>query len=74
MSIHLDNTADQPRYITPFLCSNGGCVGVALHDGVVKVTNTTTPGGPVAVFTTDEWEVFRDAVKRGEFELADLIG
>lgn len=46
-----------------------GCVGVAMEDGAIYVTNTTTADSPVTRFTPEEWKAFIAGVKNGEFDL-----
>lgn len=49
-------------------CDGGACVRVARRGEEVLFGNTTLPGGPVNVYTRDEWEAFLAGVKRGEFD------
>jgi hypothetical protein len=47
---------------------NGDCVEVAGNlTGVVAVRDSKDRGGPVLVVGPDEWRVFTDGVKAGEF-------
>lgn len=48
-------------------CANGECVEVAAQDGTILVRNPGTPGSVVR-FTTDEWRVFTDGVRSGEYD------
>jgi predicted secreted Zn-dependent protease len=50
-------------------CNNCDCVGVALSDGKIHVTNTTTSNSPTATFTKEEWTAFIAGVKNGEFDI-----
>lgn len=51
-------------------CGGGACVEVATdHDGHVVVRDSKNPGGPVLVFTGDEWDGFLAGAKAGEFDL-----
>lgn len=56
---------------------NGSCVEVAtVHaskerpDRVVAVRDSKNGGGPVLVFTPDEWRAFTAGVRDGEFDLS----
>jgi hypothetical protein len=47
----------------------GNCVEVAaLPDGRIAVRNSTTPHGPVALFTRDEVSAWIRACRAGEFD------
>jgi hypothetical protein len=50
-------------------CNSGGCVEVAIDDTTVRVRNSTTPAAPGTAFTADEWRVFVEGVKAGDFDL-----
>lgn len=49
-------------------CEGAACVQVALEPGEVLVRNSTIPG-EVVWFVPDEWRLFIEGVKRGEFDL-----
>lgn len=49
--------------------SDGGCVEVAVGDGVIGVRDSKNRQGPVLVFNPVEWDAFLKAVKAGEFDL-----
>jgi Domain of unknown function (DUF397) len=50
--------------------NNGGnCVEVARNlPGAVALRDSKDPGGPVLVFTPDEWRAFAAGVRAGEFD------
>jgi hypothetical protein len=52
--------------------NNGGnCVEVATSLlGVVAIRDSKDQQGPVLIFTSDQWEAFRNGVKHGEFSLS----
>jgi hypothetical protein len=53
-----------------YSASNGGCVEVAGHDGMVLVRDTKDHGrGPVHRFTRAGWEAFTAGVQADEFDL-----
>jgi predicted secreted Zn-dependent protease len=53
-----------------YSASNGGCVEVAGHEGMVLVRDTKDHGrGPVHRFTRAGWEAFTAGVRAGEFDL-----
>jgi len=55
-----------------YSASNGGCVEVAGHEGMVLVRDTKDHGrGPVHQFTRAGWEAFTAAVRAGEFDVAE---
>jgi len=45
------------------------CVEVELGIDQVLVRDSKDPGGPVLQFTLDEWRVFADGMKAGEFDV-----
>ncbi len=47
---------------------NGTCVGVAIEEDAVLVTNTSGPS-PVVKFTHEEWVTFVKGVRNGEFDV-----
>jgi predicted secreted Zn-dependent protease len=52
-----------------YSASNGGCVEVAGHEGMVLVRDTKDHGrGPVHRFTRAGWEAFTAGVRAGEFD------
>jgi Domain of unknown function (DUF397) len=48
---------------------NGACVEIAGSDDGVAVRDSKDRGGPVLVFTPDEWRIFAARVKAGRFDL-----
>lgn len=61
--------AASPYAVSTF-CSEGGCVGVALDPGEVRVVDTKTDGNALR-FTPAEWAAFVAGVKAGEFDLPE---
>lgn len=60
---------DKHDFVKSSFCANcANCVGVAIEQDAVYVTNTAHPGS-VAKFSHDEWSVFVAGVKNGEFDL-----
>ena len=49
-------------------CESGACVMVARRGESVLLKNSTDPEGPVNVFTREEWSVFIDGIKLGDFD------
>jgi hypothetical protein len=49
--------------------TSGGCVEVAITGAEVAVRDSKRPDVPALTFTADEWRVFIDGVKRGEFDV-----
>jgi predicted secreted Zn-dependent protease len=49
-------------------CESGACVIVARQGESVLIGNSTNPEGPVSVFTREEWSVFIDGIKLGDFD------
>lgn len=47
----------------------GSCVGVAMKNGVIAVTNTTDPKRKTVFFTSEEWAAFIAGAKNGEFDV-----
>jgi Domain of unknown function (DUF397) len=47
------------------------CVEVAFIEGKVAVRDSKHRGGPMLLFTADEWEAFLGAVRDGEFDTVD---
>lgn len=54
---------NRSEFKTSSICSTGCCVGVAIKDEAVYVTNTTTPDSPITRFTHEEWKAFLAAVQ-----------
>jgi uncharacterized protein DUF397 len=51
--------------------SDGNCVEVAsTPEGATAVRDSKNPGGPLLVFSRDEWGTFLEGVKLGEFDNA----
>jgi hypothetical protein len=48
--------------------SNGACVEVAPADGMIAMRDSKDPGGPVLMYTPDEWRAFLHGAKAGEFD------
>jgi len=46
-----------------------GCVEVAVVGDQVAVRDSKDPGGPVLLFSTQEWQAFIAGVRDGEFEV-----
>jgi hypothetical protein len=44
-------------------------VEVAFVEGAVAVRDSKQPGGPILVFTPEEWDAFVAGAKDGEFDL-----
>ena len=52
-------------------CSNNGCVEIARIDGDIALRDSKRPDGPVLAFDREEFGIFVNAVKAGEFD--DLL-
>jgi Domain of unknown function (DUF397) len=53
-----------------YSASNGGCVEVAGHGGMILVRDTKDDGrGPVHQFTRAGWEAFTAGIRTGESDL-----
>lgn len=50
-------------------CGSGSCVEVMTHNGDVLVRSSREPAGGHLTFTADEWRVFIDGAKNGEFDI-----
>jgi hypothetical protein len=50
---------------------NGQCVEVAPSNGMIVVRDSKDPAGPTLMYPTDQFAVFLNAAKNGEFD--DLI-
>ena len=48
--------------------NSADCVEVAETPDTVGVRDSKNPGGPVLVFTREQWRAFVEAVKDGEFD------
>lgn len=57
------------RHGTGSTGSDSTCVDVAVRGGTVLVRDSKDPHGPSLRFGFDEWQVFLDGVRDGEFEL-----
>ena len=44
---------------------------VAAGDHSILISNSRQPGGPVVIFTPDEWHEFVTGIKKGDFD--DLL-
>ena len=44
------------------------CVEVTKREGFVGVRDSKNPDGPVLAYTEQEWRVFIDAARNGEFD------
>jgi hypothetical protein len=51
-------------------CDSGSCTEVAYADGAYLVRNSTDPDGPILRFTPDEWAVFAQGVRDGDFDFS----
>lgn len=54
--------------------NSGGCVEVALIDGMIHIRDTKQEGRPdrsILRFTPTEWKAFTGGAKDGEFDLAE---
>jgi hypothetical protein len=45
-----------------------GCVEIAIIDRIVLMRDSRDPDGPWLSFSVQEWVVFLEAVRKGEFE------
>jgi Domain of unknown function (DUF397) len=48
--------------------AQANCVEVAETPDAVSVRDSKDPGGPVLIFTREQWRAFVEAVKDGEFD------
>jgi hypothetical protein len=46
----------------------GSCVEVRFVAGTVEVRNSEHPGGPILVFTSQEWDAFLAGANEREFD------
>jgi Domain of unknown function (DUF397) len=63
----LRHTARVRSTIIPYSGVNG-CVEVAVVGDRVAVRDSKDRGGPVLLFTSDEWEAFLAGTRDGEFD------
>ncbi|GAA3471172.1 DUF397 domain-containing protein [Nonomuraea roseola] len=57
-----------PHELIWHACNNGDCVQVAKLDDRVLIRDSKSADGAVLRFSTQEWESFVEAVKRGRFD------
>jgi uncharacterized protein DUF397 len=63
------STTDTPWIKASASDSNGSCVEMRRHAGMVEVRDTKDRGtGPILRFTGDEWAAWLDGAKHGEFD------
>jgi hypothetical protein len=53
---------------TAIKSSGGSCVQVARRAGVIMVTHSKKPDGPILSYTIQEFDAFLDGAKKGEFD------
>jgi hypothetical protein len=61
--------ASEPTWRRASRCSSNGCVEIAVVAGQVAVRDSKRADSPVLLYTPEEWQVFIDGVKDGEFDL-----
>lgn len=54
-------------------CNHSSCVEVALLDNQVAVRDSKDAGGPVLLFSREEWTAFLAGAGRGEFGPAPTL-
>jgi Domain of unknown function (DUF397) len=47
---------------------NGACVEIASAPGKIAIRDSKDPGGPVLVYTFNEFRAFLDGARNGEFD------
>lgn len=50
-------------------CESSGCVEVAPMGQGIAIRDSKDANGPILMFSRDQWRVFLDAVRAGEFEV-----
>jgi hypothetical protein len=48
--------------------SEGSCVEMRQHDGMIEVRDSKNSDGPVLRFTSAEWAAWLDGATKGEFD------
>jgi 20S proteasome alpha/beta subunit len=67
MSIFEPSLSDIPAR-TAVKSSGGSCVQVERRDGLIMITHSKHPSGPVLSYTLKEFDAFLDGAKKGEFD------
>jgi predicted secreted Zn-dependent protease len=49
-------------------CNSGECVRVAAHDDEIIIGSSKHLDGPVIAYSRDEWAVFVEGVRQGDFD------
>lgn len=49
-------------------CNGGVCIEIAGATGSVAIRDSKNPGGPVLLFSSDEWRAFLTGAKEGDFD------
>jgi hypothetical protein len=61
--------SSEPSWRRASRCSSNGCVEIAVVAGQIAVRDSKHAESPVLLYTSEEWQVFIDGVKDGEFDL-----
>jgi len=59
-----------PTWIRSTVCASTTCLEVAIGEAQVMLRNSTSPEGPEVAVTRDEWQVFLQGAKNGDFDLS----
>ena len=56
------------RWRTAAKSGGGNCIQVARRDDVIMIADSKNPGGPILVYTLQEFHAFINGIKNGEFD------
>jgi hypothetical protein len=65
------NTTPAARWLKSSQCETNTCLEISRSNGLLLLRNSTRPGVTVS-FTAREWESFREALLRGDFDDLEL--
>jgi uncharacterized protein DUF397 len=65
-----DSAVDAPEWRRASRCTSGGCVEVAITSHGIIVRDSKIKDSSELTYTPDEWRVFIEGVKSGEFDIA----
>lgn len=64
----LDNDSADIPWRKATKSTAGNCIQVMRRNGVIMISDSKNPAGPILSYTLPEWDAFLDGAKRGEFD------
>jgi predicted secreted Zn-dependent protease len=66
--LHMPQSLGELSWRVARKCNSGHCVAVAVRGDEIVIGSSKDLDGPVITYSRDEWKVFLEGVRQGDFD------